>query len=180
MEYIICRLLRLSKIENSIMTISAINSVSLYEYYYTINDTKKRKSSPLEKEMRKYGLVPTDSEQTNIAMLNKARELEKARNEKEKPSQASYSDRPWADIMYQLNISFNEDPADDIVDIKEKLNFLLKGIEDEELDTEINDLENYVERLYLDYDRVSSGFSKSATLTSQLNNLSLINKATML
>jgi len=162
------------------MSINAINSVSLYEYYYTIHDNKKRKSSPLEKEMKEYGLVPTDNEQMNIAMLRQAKEVEKSRNEEKKSSQASYSDRPWADIMYQLNISFNEKPSDDIVDIKEKLNFLLKGIEDEELEKEINDLENYVERLYLDYDKISSGIIKNSTLTSQLNNLSLINRATML
>ena len=162
------------------MSINAINSVSLYEYYYTIHDNKKRKSSPLEKEMKEYGLVPTDNEQMNIAMLRQAKEVEKSRNEEKKSSQASYSDRPWADIMYQLNISFNEKPSDDIVDIKEKLHFLLKGIEDEELEKEINDLENYVERLYVDYDRISSGFTKTTTLTSQLNNLSMINRATLL
>ena len=162
------------------MSINAINSVSLYEYYYTIHDNKKRKSSPLEHEMREYGLTPTDNEQINIAMLKRAKELEQAKNEDSKSSNVTYSDRPWADIMYQLNISFNENPSDDIVDIKEKLNFLLKGIEDEELEKEINDLENYVERLYLDYDKISSGIIKNSTLTSQLNNLSLINRATML
>lgn len=162
------------------MSINAINSVSLYEYYYTINDNKKRKSSPLEKEMKKYGLVPTDNEQVNIAMLQKAREKEKAKNEKETKSEASHSERPWADIMYQLNISFNDDPADDIVDIKEKLDFLLKGIEDEELEQEINDLENYVEKLYLDFDRISLKTYNKATLTTELNNLSTINRATLL
>ena len=162
------------------MSINAINSVSLYEYYYTINDSKKRKSSPLEKEMKKYGLVPTDNEQANIAMLQKAREAERTKNQESKNNETDYSNRPWADIMYQLNISFNDDPADDIVDIKEKLSFLLKGIEDEELEKEINDLEDYVERLYLDYDRVSSGISDGITLSAQLNNLSLINRATLL
>ena len=94
-------------------------------------------------------------------------------------SDKSYSNRPWADIMYQLNIDFNDNPADDIVDIKEKLNFLLNGIEDEELEKEINDLENYVEKLYLDHDRISSGFNRSETLTSQLDNFSIINRATL-
>lgn len=161
------------------MTIDAINSVSLYEYYYTINDNKK-KTSPLAQEMKKYGLVPTDNETINIAMLKKAKEAEAAKNESNASKETSYSDRPWADIMYQLNIDFNDDPSDDIVDIKEKLNFLLRGIEDEELEEEINDLKNYVERLYLDYDRISSGYNGSIALTSQLNNLSIINKATML
>lgn len=162
------------------MTIDAINSVSLYEYYYTINDNKKKKTSPLANEMKKYGLVPTDSEVINAAMLRKAKEAEANKNENTASKEISYTDRPWADIMYQLNIDFNEDPSDDIVDIKEKLNFLLRGIEDEELEEEINDLENYVERLYLDYDRISSGYNGSLTLTSQLNNLSIINKASML
>ena len=162
------------------MSINAINSVSLYEYYYTINDKKERKSSPLEGEMKKYGLVPTDNEQVNIAMLQKAREKEKIKNSENNKSEKNYSDRPWADIMYQLNISFNDDPADDIVDIKDKLAFLLKGIEDEELEKEINDLEDYVEKLYLDYDRVSSGVKLSDMLSNQLNNFSIVNRATLL
>ena len=162
------------------MSINAINSISLYEYYYTINDKNERKSSPLESEMKKFGLVPTENEQINIAMLQKAREAEKMKKQETKKDETSHSERPWADIMYQLNISFNENPADDIVDIKEKLDFLLKGIEDEELEKEIKDLENYVERLYLDYDRISSGYNGTLTLTSQLNNLSMINRATLL
>ena len=162
------------------MSINAINSVSLYEYYYTINEPKKHKSSPLESEMKKYGLVPTEDEQINIAMLQKAREQEKARNKETSKAETSYSDRPWADIMYQLNISFNENPSDDIVDIKEKLDFLLDGIEDDELEQEINDLENYVERLYVDFEKINSNSIRTTLLTSQLNSLSLINRATML
>ena len=162
------------------MSINAISSVSLYEYYYTINDNKKHKSSPLESEMKKYGLVPTENEQLNIAMLQRAKELEKSKNEKDSTNEAGYADRPWADIMYQLNISFNKNPSDDIVDIKEKLNFLLKGIEDEELEKEINDLENYVERLFIDYEKTNLRTANYQTLTSQLNNLSLINRATLL
>ena len=163
------------------MSINAINSVSLYEYYYTISSNKKRKSaSPLEKEMKKYGLVPTGSEQMNIAMLKRTKELEKTKNKEKVGQKESYSKRPWADIMYQLNISFNENPSDDIVDIREKLDFLLKGIEDEELEKEINDLENYVERLYVDFEKTNSGSIRTTLLTSELNNLSLINRATML
>ena len=161
------------------MPVNAINSVSLYEYYYSINKEEKKKKSPLEAEMKKYGLVPTEDEQVNIAMLRKAKELEQAKNRENTKSEANYSQRPWADIMYQLNIDFNENPSDDIVDIKEKLDFLLDGIEDEELQKEIEDLENYVERLYLDYDRISSGFINTGALTTQLENLSLINRATM-
>ena len=160
------------------MSINAINSISLYEYYYTINEKKEKKSSPLEKEMKKYGLVATDNEQVNIALLQRAKEAEKLK-QKEKKEDTDYSQRPWADIMYQLNISFNENPSDDIVDIKEKLDFLLQGIKDETLEGEIKDLEDYVEKLYLDYDRISSGFIKTTVLTSQLNNFSMINKATI-
>ena len=162
------------------MSINAINSVSLYEYYYTINGSSKRKSSPLANEMKKYGLVPTDNEQKNVMLLEQAKMREKAKNKKQSKETVSYSDRPWADIMYQLNISFNENPSDDIVDIREKLDFLLKGIEDEELEKEINDLENYVERLYVDFEKTNSGSIRTTLLTSELNNLSLINRATML
>jgi len=162
------------------MSINAINSVSLYEYYYTINDSGKCKSSPLADEMKKYGLVPTDDEQRNIMLLEQAKMREKAKNQEQSKETVSYSERPWADIMYQLNISFNENPSDDIVDIKEKLDFLLNGIEDDELEQEINDLENYVERLYVDFEKTNNGSIRTTLLTSELNNLSLINRATML
>jgi len=162
------------------MSINAISSVSLYEYYYTINKKEEKETSPLAKEMKKYGLVPTDNEQINIAMLERAKRLEASKNN-ENVNKPSNSDRPWADIMYQLNISFNDDPKDDIEDIKEKLNFLLAGIEDKELETEINDLVSYVEKLYLDFNKISStgGIDKSLMLSTELNNLSVMNRATL-
>ena len=100
------------------MSINAITSVSLYEYYYNINnkDEQKKKTSPLADEMEKYGLIPTDSEALNIAMLNNAKRLEK-QNTTTSDEQIPNSQRPWADLMYQLGISFNDDPKDDIEDI---------------------------------------------------------------
>jgi len=160
------------------MSINAISSVSLYEYYYSINKNKK-KTSPLEAEMRKYGLVPTSSETINISMLMEARRLEQKKdigtNEK------SQSDRPWADLMYQLNISFNENPADDIEAIKEELAKLISGVSDEELEEEIADLEDYVENLYIDFQQNNlGGIDTSSTLNVQLSNLSILNRANFL
>ena len=161
------------------MSINAINSVSLYEYYYTINRKEEKKESPLADEMRKYGLTPTDNEALNVSLLKKAKEQEEAKNSEEKSS--SYSDRPWADIMYQLDISFNKDPKDDIQDIKDEIRELTYGLKDEELTKDLEDLESYVENLYINYQSNNSGgFDYSNTLTSQLNNLSRINQASLL
>lgn len=56
------------------MSINAINSVSIYEYYYNIDkDDKKKKSSVVEKQMRELGLNPTDNEALNIALVKKAK-----------------------------------------------------------------------------------------------------------
>ena len=58
------------------MSINAIGSVSLYEYYYKINkDEQKKKESPLAREMREYGLTPTDNEALNVALLRRAQQL---------------------------------------------------------------------------------------------------------
>ncbi len=161
-----------------VMSINAINSVSLYEYYYTINnkEEEKKKSSPLESEMRKYGLTPTDNETLNIALLNQAKRLERSNEQEQK--EASPSDRPWADLMYQLNISFNEDPAQDIQDIKDEVAKLVRGFDDEELQKEVLDLEDYAEQLYISYQQNSSGsINTSDLLGSQLSNLSMLNRA---
>ena len=160
------------------MSINAINSVSLYEYYYSINQNKK-KSSPLEDEMRKYGLVPTTSETINAAMLLEAKRLDG--KEKNGSDEEVKSNRPWADLMYQLNIPFNDDPADDIEDIKEELTKLISGVSDEELEEEIADLENHVENLYIDYQQNNQGgIDNSSTISAQLNSLSMLNRATLL
>ena len=165
------------------MSINAISSVSLYEYFYKINnkDESSKKESPIAKELREYGLVPTDSESLNIAMLQKAKNAEKSQNSEGTSSEILKSDRPWADLMYQLNLEFNDDPYDDIQDIKEELSSLVAGLNDEELEKEVSDLRNYVETLYVDFQQNYSGsIDTSSLLTNQLNNLSLLNRANFL
>ena len=161
------------------MSINAISSVSLYEYYYQINkDEQKKKESPLVEEMRRYGLVPTDNEQLNIQLLKNAKEAKEAQNT---PKEIPYSDRPWADLMYQLDIQFNPDPKDDIEDIKEELAKLTLGMDDEELSKEVSDLRSYVENLYLNFQSNNVGFARNTTtLNAQLNNLAMVNQASLL
>lgn len=159
------------------MSINAISSVSLYEYYYTINkNEEKKKESPLADEMRKYGLTPTNDEALNAAMLQRAKQTASSSDDEEQ--QIPYSDRPWADLMYQLGLTFNPDPKDDIDDIKEELEKLTQGMNDKELAKEVKDLEDYVENLYLSFkENYSTTFDTSSTLSAQLNNLSMLNQA---
>ena len=164
------------------MSINAISSLSLYEYYYRINkDEQEKKKSPLEDEMRKYGLVPTDNEKLNIQLLQNAREA-KRNEQSEEDDEIPYSQRPWADLMYQLNIQFNEDPKDDIEDIKDELSLLLKGLSgDDELRQEIRDLENYVENLYINFQQnYSTNLYKGSAINAHLNNLAMINQVSLL
>lgn len=162
------------------MSINAISSISLYEYYYSINKDEKKKTSPLEREMREYGLTPTDNERLNIAMLEKAKDIQRE-IDNQSSNTISFSDRPWADVMYQLNLSFNEDPKEDITDIKEELQKLLIGIEDEELNKEITDLEKYVEELYVSFSATySTSIDTTSTINMQLNNLAMLNRSSLL
>lgn len=159
------------------MAINAIGSVSIYEYYYSINKKDEEKNtSPLAQEMKKYGLVPTENESLNMAMLQKAKN--DSQNVQQGVSQVTPDyERPWADLMYQLNLSFNPDPKDDIQDIKDELKSLAIGIEDKELEDEISSLESYVEKLYLNFQQnYDAGYSYSKTLTEELSNLSMLNQ----
>lgn len=164
-----------------VMSVNAINSVSLYEYYYTINqDNKKKKSSPIAEEMKEYGLTPTDDEQLNIAMLQRAKNLQHNQNNQQN-DEKSYSERPWADLMYQLNLTFNPDPKDDIQDIKDELTKLTLGVADDDLNNEVKDLQNYVENLYLKFSENSAGSIKTSDmLGAQLNNMSMLNQVNFL
>ncbi len=164
-----------------VMSVNAINSVSLYEYYYTINqENKKKKASPIAEEMKQYGLTPTDDEQLNIAMLQRAKNVQKNNNQSTN-EEKSYSERPWADLMYQLGLTFNPDAKDDIQDIKDELTKLISGVADDKLNAEVKDLESYVENLYLKFSQNSLGsVDTSNTLGSQLNNMSMLNKVNML
>lgn len=164
------------------MSINAISGVSLYEYYFKINkEEEKKKESPLADEMRKYGLVPTDNESLNIQLLKNAKEL-KRQQETQQNQEIPHSQRPWADIMYQLNIQFNEDPQDDIDDIKDELALLLKGMEDDdELNQEIKNLQNYVERLYLGFQQnYSPDTSRTSSINMHLSNLAMMNQVNLL
>ncbi len=160
------------------MSINAISSVSLYEYYYTINNNKEKdKKSPLADEMQKYGLKPTDDEALNAVLLQRAKQAKEAQKSV-KEEKESKADRPWADIMYQLNLTFNEDPLDDIEDIKEELAKLLSDIKDEELEQDITDLEDYVEKLYITFTK--NNVSSKSLLTVQMNNISNLNRVRMI
>jgi len=162
------------------MSINAINGISLYEYYYTINqEDKKKKSSPLADEMREYGLTPTDNETLNASMLVAAKRAKQSNEQEDKTE--NYSDRPWADLMYQLNISFNPDPKQDIEDIKEEVAKLASGFDDDELRQDVLDLEDYAQSLYLSYQQNNlDRLSGYETLTSQLNNISMLNRASFM
>ncbi len=162
------------------MSINAITSVSIYEYYYTINEnSKKKQESILADEMKKYGLTPTDNESLNLAMLNRAKRSENQDNISSS-QEVPKSQRPWADLMYQLGINFNDNPRDDIQDIKDELEKLTRGIDDDELNKEIDDLEKYVENLYLNFEQsYSTNIDSSTVLSAQLNSLSIINKANL-
>ena len=83
--------------------------------------------------------------------------------------------------MYQLDIQFNPDPKDDIEDIKEELAKLTLGMDDEELSKEVSDLRSYVENLYLNFQSNNVGFARNTTtLNAQLNNLAMVNQASLL
>ena len=160
------------------MSINAISSVSLYEYYYTINSKdKNKKTSEIAEEMKKYGLTPTDNEQRNIELLEKAKKAKEDEKTDDKEKDIPYSKRPWADLMYQLGISFNSDPKDDIKDIKNKLSELVFGMTDTELINEVKDLQYYVERVYKNFMNGSLGSIRSANvIAGELNNLSVQNQ----
>ncbi len=165
--------------EYTTMSINAISSVSIYEYYYKINKDEEKNKSPIEREMEEYGLTPTDSEALNIAMLKKAKEIDTDNSQTQ--VQQSPSERPWADLMYQLGIAFNDNPKDDIEDIKEELDKLILGIKDDELTKEVDDLKKYVENLYLNFEKHNSGnVDMSLMLGIQLENMSMLNRANML
>lgn len=157
------------------MSISPVSSLSIYEYYYSMN---RKKASPIAKELEEYGLKATDNETLNIAMLQRAKAQERASAANEEES-SSY-DRPWADLLTQLNIIPNDDPADDIQDIKKALSKLLVGVADEELEGEVNDLVKYVEELYVDFRNMNlNSIDTSQTLTAQLDNIASYNIASI-
>ena len=144
------------------MSVNAISGISLYEYYYKINneDNKRKKALALER-----------------ASENNPQVTKKEEDNSQSPKEILPSERPWADLMYQLNISFNEDPKDDIADIKKELAKLTVGLTDKELDSEVKDLENYVDKLYLNFQKINEGGFSTTTLTDQLKNLSIQNQA---
>ena len=146
--------------------------MSVYELYW--NPITKKKS-PLADEMEKYGLKATDNEALNAQMLKNARAMNKEDNSQNQ--EVSYSSRPWADLIYQLDLTFHTDPKDDIDEINDKLDELLSGInDDEELTNEIEDLRSYVSQLYVDYQSISSSsIDTSQSLTTQLNNIAVMN-----
>ncbi len=162
------------------MSINAINGISLYEYYYKINKDKQDKDkSPIAQEMKEYGLAPTDDESLNIAMLKRAKELQNT-SKKGDDDYIPNEDRPWADIMYQLDLSFNENPVDDIDDIKEELQNLMIGVTDDDLIEDIKQLESNVDEMYIDFRNNAAVDITYNTLGMELNNLSMLNRANII
>lgn len=155
------------------MFIGAIKSLSIYEYYYSLNS----RAVSLEREEKEKKITPSSSKTEKTANSDEARSTNNASASSEKTE--NYQNRPWADIMYQLNISFNKDPKDDITSIKNKLMELYKGIDDEELKNELEDLKHSVESSYSSYVN-SQSVDGNAMISNHLNNMSIINKSSLL
>ncbi len=149
------------------MSINAISSVSLYEYYYKIN-----KSEETPKEPKNTDIKPIGDEAENT--VNKNAQIEP---EDKKEVSGQEQNRPWADIMDQLGLSFNIDPKDDVKAIKSALNNLTKDIDDAELLADIKDLDDYVKTMYITYYNNDYDSSKvSSSLSKELESISAINK----
>lgn len=149
------------------MSINAISSVSLYEYYYKIN-----KSEETQKEPKNTDIKPIGDEAENT--VNKNAQIEP---EDKKEVSGQEQSRPWADIMDQLGLSFNIDPKDDVKAIKSALNNLTKDIDDAELLADIKDLDDYVKTMYITYYNNDYDSSKvSSSLSQELESISAINK----
>ena len=149
------------------MSINAISSVSLYEYYYKIN-----KSEETPKEPKNTDIKPIGDEAENT--VNKNAQIEP---EDKKEVSGQEQNRPWADIMDQLGLSFKIDPKDDVKAIKSALNNLTKDIDDAELLADIKDLDDYVKTMYITYYNNDYDSSKvSSSLSKELESISAINK----
>ena len=62
----------------------------------------------------------------------------------------------------------------------ESVKIVFQIVSDEELDSEIKDLEDYVEKLYLSFENNNSrAIDLSNTLTNQLNNISMLNQVNL-
>ena len=149
------------------MSINAISSVSLYEYYYKIN---KYEGTP--KELKNKDIKPINDE----AESAKSKNVQKTSEENKEVSEQK-ENRPWADIMEQLGLSFNRDPKDDIIAIKYALDKLVKDIDDTELLADIKDLDDYIKSMYIAYHNNDYDSSKvSFSLSRELEGISAINK----
>ena len=157
------------------MSINSITSVSLYEYYYQINH-KEKKDTKSARELKKLESVQSDNDTKKTA---EAKDTQKPNKEDiPQKQELSFNERPWADIMQQLGIGFNNDPKDDIREIKSALDKLTQGIDDDELLADIKDLDDYIKSMYITY--YKDGFDSkkvSSSLSKELDGISAINKA---
>lgn len=141
------------------MSINAISSVSLYEFYYRINrPSRKDVSSVSEDETTK-------------------KEVEEEKEEEKDSREIPADERPWADIMHQLNLAFHANPKDDIVAIEHELVMLSSGIQDEELKNEIDELISETKTMYSEFDLLQTG--QINKLDNELKNLSTLNKVNL-
>ena len=77
-------------------------------------------------------------------------------------------------------MKFNDDPKDDITAIKDELDELIKGVSDKELEEEISDLKNYVEKLYTEFIQIQQSPLQTKNLQNELDTLSAINRIALM
>ena len=119
----------------------------MYEYYFSINnDTKVKKE-------------------------------EEKNNDKapQKPQDIPPSERPWADLMYQLGLTFSKDAKDDITRIQVALKELEKEINDDEASKEIDEIIKSVDNLYTQFINPNTTTTKSHNLANELETISYVN-----
>jgi len=130
------------------MSVYPIQGINYFNYSVAAYYGSDSQNAAFKNLLQQYGIEASGNKEYDTKLLQIAMALETQEAEEEAATTESRADRPWADLMWQLGLTLNEDPNQDYDDIIAELDRRISSVTSDEERAELEELKAYADELF--------------------------------
>lgn len=137
------------------MSVYPVQGINIFNYgasYYYGSDGE---TAAFKATLKQYGIEPSGNKEYDTKLLQIAMAAQN-QDETETSSTQNKADRPWAELMWQLGLTLNDDPQQDYDDLIYEIDQRISATDDEQARGDLEDLKDYVDELFYQSPSVTS------------------------